>query len=344
MDRRRRERDNTIFYILVIRLISQVMEMENKPPITLSVVILNFLIFYRSSIFPGAFESMAILDKFCVKSYHVIQMGQWYRLLSGAFLHSDEYHIFYNMSSFLWKGANLEIIYGPLRFTALVVESAVLSHAIEVLGIWTKAAMTSALMSSPSQFLSSSFKQEPPPSFIASALSYILFGSSHPPSHLTSSSDGGFGLIGRCCFALSSWLPSSCRFLLLKVLQYPLFFIPGLDSLGQCGIGFSAAVFFLKMVLHLKSYDAYGSWIGRVPFRLDELLGFQIPVPRHVPWLELLLASVLSPKGSFWAHLSGVIAGYVHVGLIEPMVARLWQYAQRRVQFHARTSGRRAYR
>lgn len=43
-------------------------------------------------------------------------------MLWAPFLHADEYHLYYNLVSLLWKGAQLEPVLGSLYFLALVIE------------------------------------------------------------------------------------------------------------------------------------------------------------------------------------------------------------------------------
>ena len=38
-----------------------------------------------------------------------LQLWEWHRLLWSAFLHADETHLYYNMSSFLWKVRGLAL-------------------------------------------------------------------------------------------------------------------------------------------------------------------------------------------------------------------------------------------
>lgn len=64
-----------------------------------------------------AIESIHMCDRTVL-----LQGGQWWRLIWSAFLHADEWHLYYNMSSFLWKGLQLEPAYGPARFLVLLVE------------------------------------------------------------------------------------------------------------------------------------------------------------------------------------------------------------------------------
>lgn len=44
-----------------------------------------------------------------LKSATCLQLQEWHRLLWSAFLHADESHLYYNMSSFLWKVGELPL-------------------------------------------------------------------------------------------------------------------------------------------------------------------------------------------------------------------------------------------
>jgi rhomboid domain-containing protein 1 len=43
-------------------------------------------------------------------------------------------HVYYNMSSLVWKGVNLEQSYGSVKFAALVGELLLLSHGLVLAG------------------------------------------------------------------------------------------------------------------------------------------------------------------------------------------------------------------
>ena len=44
----------------------------------------------------------------CIR-HPCLQLWEWHRLLWSAFLHADETHLYYNMSSFLWKVRQLPL-------------------------------------------------------------------------------------------------------------------------------------------------------------------------------------------------------------------------------------------
>ncbi|MGK5627550.1 rhomboid family intramembrane serine protease [Streptomyces sp. URMC 123] len=59
--------------------------------------------------------------------------GQWYRLLTAAFLHEQPWHIGLNMLSLWWLGPPLEQALGRLRFVALYLLSALGGSALSYL-------------------------------------------------------------------------------------------------------------------------------------------------------------------------------------------------------------------
>jgi rhomboid domain-containing protein 1 len=54
------------------------------------------------------------------------------RLFLSAFLHGDDLHLYYNMVSLVWKGAQLEGSMGSARFAAMVCFLLAASHILVV--------------------------------------------------------------------------------------------------------------------------------------------------------------------------------------------------------------------
>jgi rhomboid domain-containing protein 1 len=61
-----------------------------------------------------------------------MQNRQWARLLWSPLLHADDLHLLYNVSSFLYKGSQLEPALRTLPFAALLTELALVSQALYV--------------------------------------------------------------------------------------------------------------------------------------------------------------------------------------------------------------------
>uniref|UniRef100_A0A8C6LMK9 Rhomboid domain containing 1 n=1 Tax=Nothobranchius furzeri TaxID=105023 RepID=A0A8C6LMK9_NOTFU len=73
--------------------------LDNIPPVTLAVLALNVYLF----LFP-----VAPLLKTCVSVHQVYRFNEWNRLLLSPVHHADDWHLYFNMVSFLWKGSRLE--------------------------------------------------------------------------------------------------------------------------------------------------------------------------------------------------------------------------------------------
>ncbi len=59
-------------------------------------------------------------QKFCFHS-QMVQMGQYYRLLTGAFLHGSPWHILMNMYSLFNLGSYMESLLGPVRYLVVLI-------------------------------------------------------------------------------------------------------------------------------------------------------------------------------------------------------------------------------
>lgn len=85
----------------LLLLASQVFQLgvNNIPPVTLAVLGLNVYLY----LFPAA-----PLMKTCVSVQQAYWYGDWRRLLLSPLHHADDWHLYFNMASFLWKGTKLE--------------------------------------------------------------------------------------------------------------------------------------------------------------------------------------------------------------------------------------------
>jgi len=71
---------------------------------------------------------------------------------------------------------------------------------------------------------------------------------------------------------------------------------------GSCAVGFSAALFAMKVLLDHHDQGDANVWGVRV-------------AARHAAWVEVLLASYVNPRASLLGHLSGVLAGLLWLRL-----------------------------
>lgn len=94
----RRQRGVSAGLLLLLYQISQV-GLQNIPSVTLGVLILNIFLFLNP---------VRPLSEVCLSVDEALHRKNWQRLLLAPFHHADDWHLYYNMISMLWKGIMLE--------------------------------------------------------------------------------------------------------------------------------------------------------------------------------------------------------------------------------------------
>lgn len=94
----RRQRGVSAGLLLLLYQISQV-GLQNIPAVTLGVLILNIFLFLNP---------LRPLHEVCLSVNEAVHRKNWQRLLLAPFHHADDWHLYYNMISMLWKGIMLE--------------------------------------------------------------------------------------------------------------------------------------------------------------------------------------------------------------------------------------------
>lgn len=69
----------------------------------------------------------------CVSVQQAYWGGDWHRLLFSPFHHVDDFHLYFNMASFLWKGVNLERRLGTAWFAYLLSVFSLLTGLVYLL-------------------------------------------------------------------------------------------------------------------------------------------------------------------------------------------------------------------
>ncbi len=97
-----------------------------RPYVTLSLLVLNILGFILQG-FPITTVSNGnkFTNDYATFNYYIAHAHEYYRLLTGAFLHIAIWHIVVNMLVLLMVGPPLEAMLGRLRFSALYLLSAI---------------------------------------------------------------------------------------------------------------------------------------------------------------------------------------------------------------------------
>ncbi|KAG2494846.1 hypothetical protein HYH03_007086 [Edaphochlamys debaryana] len=130
---------NPYAILLFIQLWQQIQQLPWKPPVTLALIGVNLFLYFAPTLAPEYAPGRGLVPpvwQACLQPQLVLEGHQWWRLLVSGFLHADEMHVAYNMSSLVWKGVQLERRYGHVGFVVLVAELLLLAHGCTVALAW----------------------------------------------------------------------------------------------------------------------------------------------------------------------------------------------------------------
>mmetsp|Transcript_10668 Transcript_10668/g.21004 ORF Transcript_10668/g.21004 Transcript_10668/m.21004 type:complete len:306 (-) Transcript_10668:179-1096(-) len=125
--RGRRGGQDPVLMLLMLRLLQQVNELPVKPPVTLGLMGLQGWLFVNP---PPYFDRVSDV---CMSAFHVLQRGEYHRVLASSLFHMDAYHLYYNMSSFLVKGVALEQRLGSPVMLAMTLALLIASNLIHLM-------------------------------------------------------------------------------------------------------------------------------------------------------------------------------------------------------------------
>ncbi|MEE6500676.1 hypothetical protein FKM82_003879 [Ascaphus truei] len=101
----RRQRGANIGLLLLFTQIYQ-FGFNNIPPVTLATLGLNVFLFINP---------LKPLLNVCISVQEGYYHSDWQRLLLSPFHHADDWHLYFNMVSLLWKGSKLERVLFALK-------------------------------------------------------------------------------------------------------------------------------------------------------------------------------------------------------------------------------------
>ncbi|XP_068136899.1 rhomboid-related protein 4 isoform X2 [Hyperolius riggenbachi] len=110
---------------------------SNIPPVTLALLGLNIYLFLNP-MKPLLYACISVNEGY----YH----SDWKRLLLSPFHHADDWHLYFNMVSLLWKGTKLEQRLGSVSFAVIITVFSQLIGVVYVLIQW----LLAELMDDPS--------------------------------------------------------------------------------------------------------------------------------------------------------------------------------------------------
>lgn len=99
-----------------------------KPIITYSLVIINILMYIIPILF-GTYN--ALLDKYSIYG-PAVRTGQYYRLITGTFIHANIFHLFFNCYALAILGSQLESFLGKPKYLIVYLFSALIGSLFSV--------------------------------------------------------------------------------------------------------------------------------------------------------------------------------------------------------------------
>ena len=101
-----------------------------KPIITVFLIALNIIIFLVTTALGIANDINA---QFAVNGYDIIMNHEYYRLITGAFLHVDILHLLFNMYALFILGSQIESMMGKVKYTTIYFYSMIGASLLSII-------------------------------------------------------------------------------------------------------------------------------------------------------------------------------------------------------------------
>nr|CAB3265563.1 rhomboid-related protein 4-like [Phallusia mammillata] len=125
--RRHRRQPNMGLMLLLLQLCQA--GFDTIPPVTLGTIALNVGM-YLGIIHEFFRKRVPRTMDICVGVVQVWQRQDYWRVIEATFTHADDWHLYYNMVSFLWKGRSLESKIGSRQFLYMLAVFSVLVNVV----------------------------------------------------------------------------------------------------------------------------------------------------------------------------------------------------------------------
>ncbi|KAF1742082.1 hypothetical protein MXB_1088 [Myxobolus squamalis] len=120
----RQRRGNTGAILLLIEIFN--IGTQFIPPVTLFVTFVNLLMYM------DIFNNLPGIDASCCSYHDIIQSKSYYRLFLCSITHADDWHLYYNMVSFIYKGTSLERRINGKRMSVMLILFCIISNILTI--------------------------------------------------------------------------------------------------------------------------------------------------------------------------------------------------------------------
>ena len=97
-----------------------------KPYVTYLLIVINIIVFILMYIFGNGSQDNDTLVKFGATVPELVRNGEYYRLITNAFLHIGLLHLLFNMYSLFILGPNIEHLFGKGKYICIYLFSAIM--------------------------------------------------------------------------------------------------------------------------------------------------------------------------------------------------------------------------
>ncbi|CAL9109414.1 unnamed protein product [Musa textilis] len=113
--------------LLALQAASEFHRIGRKPPVTAGLLLANSLIYLRPAFVD---RLLPTLYEVSFNPHLILKHGDLKRFFLSPFYHVGDAHLFYNMTSLLWKGIQLETSMGSAQFASMVAALLGMSQGI----------------------------------------------------------------------------------------------------------------------------------------------------------------------------------------------------------------------
>lgn len=106
---------------------------KKKPVVTYSIIIINALLFLMMYIFGKGSQNVETLLNFGASNAGLIKSGEYYRLLTSAFLHIGTMHLLLNTYALYIIGPQVESFFGKFKYILIYAFSAISGNLLSML-------------------------------------------------------------------------------------------------------------------------------------------------------------------------------------------------------------------
>ncbi|AVK99780.1 rhomboid family intramembrane serine protease [Pediococcus inopinatus] len=102
------------------------------PYMTIGLIVINFIVFGLMTISGGSENTQTLLKFGAIFKPFILQNGEWWRLVSGMFIHIGITHIVLNMVTLYFVGVQIENLFGHFKFLIIYFLAGIFGNLVSL--------------------------------------------------------------------------------------------------------------------------------------------------------------------------------------------------------------------